>query len=75
MKAIIKNQQILNAVENKCGKQVAYIQDGMDEDIIYFTDGSQAHCFVNIDFNTKLTVEITFLNDNWEVVDILKMEC
>ena len=73
MKAIINNEQILTAVAEKMNKQVSYIQDGMDEDIICFTDGTQAYCFVRLNVAKSTTAEITFLNDNWEVEDTIKI--
>lgn len=73
MKAIINNDQILKAVENKFGKKVSYIQDGMDEDIICFADDTQSYCFVQLNVAKSTTAEITFLNDNWEVEDTIKI--
>lgn len=73
MKAIINNEQILTAVENKFNKKVSYIQDGIDEDIICFENGTQAYCFVNLNVAKHTTAEITFLNDNWEVDGTIKI--
>lgn len=73
MKAIINNDQILTAVAEKMGKKVSYIQDGIDEDIICFADGSQAYCFVKLNVAKSTTAEITFLNDNWEVDETIKI--
>lgn len=73
MKATItNNSQIVKALEAKLNKDILRVCEGVDEDRIYFEDGTSAYCIVEIIFDANIKVCVTLLNEDFDFVD--KME-
>lgn len=75
MKATItNNSQIVKALEAKLNKDILRVCEGVDEDRIYFADGTSAYCIVEIIFDTEIKVCVTLLNENFDFVDRVEFD-
>ena len=72
MRANINNNSTLfKAIEAKLNKSIASICWGIDEDRIYFVDGTFTYCIIELTFDEAIQAEVTILDDNFDVVDKL----
>ncbi len=72
MKATItNNSQIVKALEAKLKKDILRVCEGVDEDRIYFADGTSTFCIIELTFDETIHAEVKILDDNFDVVDKL----
>lgn len=76
MRANITNEsELFKALEAKLGKDIDCIRQGQDEDHIYFKDGSSTYAIFEAVFGKTLSVVVTLLNDDFDFIDKITIDC
>lgn len=69
MRAKISNtNRIIKHLESELNKPIRGIYDGVDEDRIVFEDDSFVFCYIEFIFDEEIRVEVTLLDDEFDVV-------
>jgi hypothetical protein len=69
MRAQISNtNRIVKHLESELNKPIRCIYDGVDEDKIVFEDDTFVYCDIKLILDDEIRVEVTLLNDEFDVV-------
>jgi hypothetical protein len=69
MRAQISNtNRIVKHLETELTKPIRCIYDGVDEDKIVFEDDTFVYCDIKFILDDEIRVEVTLLNDEFDVV-------
>jgi hypothetical protein len=69
MRAQISNtNRIVKHLESELNKPIRCIYDGVDEDKIVFEDDTFVYCDIKFILDDDIRVEVTLLNDEFDVV-------
>jgi hypothetical protein len=69
MRAQISNtNRIVKHLETELNKPIRCIYDGVDEDKIVFEDDTFVYCDIKFILDDEIRVEVTLLNDEFDVV-------
>lgn len=69
MRAQISNtNRIVKHLESELNKPIRCIYDGVDEDKIVFEDDTFVYCDIKFILDDEIRVEVTLLNDEFDVV-------
>ena len=66
---ITTNSEIVKALEAKLNKDIQSVCEGVDEDRIYFADGTSAYAIFEFTFDKEIQISVTLLTDAFDVAD------